>query len=100
MQDPFVLSDFSVLSTRVTECCCRDSLSTETNKRRRADLERDTASSGGMLPPLLAEDNDRRGSGVGSVGANFPPPLRVNHGVLSLDHTGMLLGSSCLLSSN
>ena len=56
MQDPFVLSDFDVLSARVTECCCRDSLSTETNKKRREDLERDTASSGGMLPPPLAED--------------------------------------------
>ena len=37
------------------------------------DLELDTASSE-RVPPPLADDNDRRGSGVGSMGATFLPP--------------------------
>ena len=69
----------------------------ETNKKRRVDLEQDTATSGGMSPPF-DEDNDHRGSGVGSVGATFPPPSRTDRGVSSPDHAGRLPGNSCLFS--
>ena len=72
---------------RVTVCCCRKSLSTETTKRRRGDLELDTASSE-RVPPPLADDNDRRGSRVGSVGATFLLPSRMDRGVSSPDLAG------------
>ena len=59
----------------------------ETTKRRRVDLELDTASSERIpLPPV--DDPDRRGSGVGSVGATFLLPSRVDRGVSSPDLAG------------
>ena len=59
----------------------------ETTKRRRVDLEQDTASSERMPLPL-ADDHDCRGSEVGSVGATFLLPSRTDRGVSSLDLAG------------
>ena len=56
------------------------------------DLELDTTSSE-RVPPPLADDNDRRGSRVGSVGATFLPPSRMDHGVSSPDLAGWLPGN-------
>lgn len=55
-------------------------------------MEKDTASSRGMLPPLLDVENNHRGSGVGSVNAAFLPPLRKDREVSSLDQAGMFPG--------
>ena len=64
----------------------------ETSKRRREEVERDTASIEGMLPPPLAEEDNRRGSGVGSVNAVFLPYLREDRGVPFPDQAGMFPG--------
>ena len=74
----------------MTDNWCRGSLSTETSKRRREEVERDTATSGEMPPPSLANEDNRRGSRVGSVNATFWPRLREDRDVASLDQEGML----------
>ena len=56
------------------------------------DLEQGTASSG-RVPPSLADDNDCRASGVGSMGVTFLPPSRTDCRVSSPDLAGWLPGN-------